>query len=33
MSELVETTVLSALVDVEPDRERALARLSGAGIT
>lgn len=28
VSELVEATVLSALVDVEPDREQALARLA-----
>jgi anti-anti-sigma factor len=33
VSELVKATVLSALVDVEPDRERALARLAGTPIT
>jgi anti-anti-sigma factor len=33
MSELVRATVLSALVDVEPDREHALARLGAARIT
>jgi anti-anti-sigma regulatory factor len=33
MSDLVEATLLGVLVDVEPDREHALARLTGAAIT